>query len=50
MYEVSLSGTTACALLNVTLSEEVSTTTVTQRNLELLLPPDSLDSHQIQKQ
>ena len=30
-------------ILNVTLSEEVSTTGVTQGNLELPLPPDSLD-------
>ena len=37
-------------ILNVTLSEEVSTTGVTQGNLELSLPPDSLDSHQTQKQ
>ena len=34
-------------ILNVTLSEEVFTTGVTQRNLELLLPrPNSPDSHQ----
>ena len=37
-------------ILNVTLSEEFSTTGVTQGNLELPLPPDSLDSHQKQKQ
>ena len=38
-------------ILNVTLSEEkVSTTGVTQRNLELLLPPNSPDSHQTQIQ
>ena len=30
-------------ILNVTLSEEVSTTGVTQGNLELPLPPDFLD-------
>ena len=36
-------------ILNVTLSEEVSTTGVTQGNLELLLLPDSLNSHQTQK-
>ena len=30
-------------ILNVTLSQEVSTTGVTQGNLELPLPPDSLD-------
>ena len=30
-------------MLNVTLSEEVSTTGVTQGNLKLPLPPDSLD-------
>ena len=30
-------------ILNVTLSEEVSTTGVTQGNLELPLPPDSVD-------
>ena len=29
-------------ILNVTLSEEVSTTGVTQRSLELPLPPNSL--------
>ena len=34
---------------NVTLSEEVSTTEVTQGNLELPLLPNSLDSHQTQK-
>ena len=34
-------------ILNVTLSEEVFTTGVTQKNLELLLPrPNSPDSHQ----
>ena len=37
-------------ILNVTLSEEVSTTGVTQGNLELPLPSNSLDSHQTQKQ
>ena len=37
-------------ILNVTLSEEVSTTGVTHGNHELLLPPNSLDSHQTQKQ
>ena len=31
-----------------TLSEKVSTTRVTQENLELPLPPNSLDSHQAQ--
>ena len=30
-------------ILNVTLSEEVSTTGATQGNLKLPLPPDSLD-------
>ena len=36
-------------ILNGTLSEEkVSTFGVTQGNLELPLPPNSLDSHQIQ--
>ena len=36
-------------ILNATLSEEkVSTTMVTQRDLELPLPPNSLDSHQTQ--
>ena len=36
-------------ILNTTLSEEkVSTTGVTQGNLELPLPPNSLDSHQTQ--
>ena len=38
------------AVLNVTLSEEVSTTGVTQGNLELLLPPNSPDSHHTQIQ
>ena len=33
-------------ILNVTLSEEVSTTRVTQGNLELPLPPNSLDTEQ----
>ena len=38
-------------ILNVTLSEEkVSTTGITQKNLELPLPPNSLDSHQKKKQ
>ena len=38
-------------ILNVTLSEEkVSTTGVTQENLELLLCPNSPDSHQTQIQ
>ena len=37
-------------ILNTTLSEEVSAIGVTQGNLELLLPPNSLDSHQTQKQ
>ena len=38
-------------ILNVTLSEEkVSTTGVTQGNLELLLRPNSPDSHQTQIQ
>ena len=36
--------------LNMTMCEEVSTTGVTQGKLELPLPPDSLDSHQTQKQ
>ena len=35
-------------ILNVTLSEKVSTTGVTQENFELPLPPNSLDSHQTQ--
>ena len=35
-------------ILNATLSEEVSSSGVTQGNLELLLPPSSLDSHQTQ--
>ena len=35
-------------VLNVTLTEEkVSTTGVTLGNLELLLPPNSLDSHDL---
>ena len=33
-----------------TLSEEVHTTGITQGNLELLLPPNSPDSHQTQIQ
>ena len=37
-------------ILNVTLSEEVSTTGVTQGNLKLLLRPNSPDSHQKQIQ
>ena len=38
-------------VLNATLSEEkVSTTAVTQGNLELPLPPNSLDLHQTKKQ
>ena len=37
-------------IANVTLSEEVSTTGTMQGNLELPLPPNSLDSHQTQKQ
>ena len=36
--------------LNVTLCEEVSSTGVTQGNLKLLLPADSLDSLQTQEQ
>ena len=32
-------------ILNETLSEEVSTTKVTEGNLELPLSPNSLDSH-----
>ena len=32
-------------ILNVTLSEEFSTTGVTQGNIELPLSPDPLDSH-----
>ena len=36
--------------LYVTLCKEVSTTRITQGNLELSLPPDSLDSHQTQEQ
>ena len=37
-------------ILNATLSEEkVSTNGVTQENLEIHLPPNSLDSHQTQK-
>ena len=37
-------------ILNATLSEEPYTTGVKQGNLELPLPPNSLDSHQIKKQ
>ena len=38
-------------VLTATLSgEKVSTTGVTQGNLELALPPNSLESHQTQKQ
>ena len=36
--------------LNVDLCEDVSSTGITQRNLELRLPTDSLDSHQTQEQ
>ena len=36
-------------IANATLSEEVSTTEVTQENLKLPLPPNSVDSHQTQK-
>ena len=36
--------------LNVSLCEDVSSTGITQRNLELRLPTDSLDSHQTQEQ
>ena len=36
------------SILNATLFEEVSTTGVTQGNLEPPLPPDSLDSRQTQ--
>ena len=35
-------------ILNATLSEKVSTTGLTQENLELPLLPNSLDSHQTQ--
>ena len=35
-------------ILNATLSEKVSTTGVTQENLELPFPPNSLHSHQAQ--
>ena len=35
-------------ILNATLSEKVSTTGATQKNLELPLLPNSLDSHQTQ--
>ena len=35
-------------ILNATLSEQVSTTGVTQENLEFPLLPNSLDSHQTQ--
>ena len=34
-------------ILNVNLPEELFTTSFTQGNPELLLPPNSLDSHQI---
>ena len=37
-------------ILNVTLFEELFTTVLTQGNLELSPPPNSLDSHQIKKQ
>ena len=37
-------------ILSVALSEEVSSTRVTQGNLGLHLPPNFLDSHQTQKQ
>ena len=36
--------------LNVDLCEDVSSTGITQRNLELRLPTGSLDSHQTQEQ
>ena len=36
--------------LSATLSEKVSTTGVTQENLELLLPSNYFDSHQTQVQ
>ena len=36
-------------ILNVTLPEEIFTTGVTQGNLELFLPPNSLDSHKNRK-
>ena len=36
--------------LNVGLCEDVSSTGITQRNLELRLANDSLDSHQTQEQ
>ena len=36
-------------ILNMTLSEEVSTTRVTQENLEFPLPPNSFDLYQTQK-
>ena len=36
-------------ILNVTLSEELFTTGVTQGNLKLSLPPNSLDSHKSTK-
>ena len=36
-------------ILNATMSKEFFTTGVKQGNLELVLPPNSLDSHQIQK-
>ena len=37
-------------ILNVSLSEADPTTEVTQENLELPMSPDSLDSHQTQKE
>ena len=37
-------------ILYMTLSDEVSTTEVTQGNLELHLPPDYFASHQTQTQ
>ena len=37
-------------ILNVSLSEAVPTTEITQENLELSVPPDFLDSHQTQKE
>lgn len=37
-------------VLDASLSEMASTTAVTQGNLELPLPPTSLDSHQTKKQ
>ena len=49
-FHIGASSLMLDRIRNRTLSEEVSTTAVTQGNLELPLPLDFLDSHQTQKQ